>query len=87
MVVGAYVSKNGLIKQLMTFLCRDRMVSVALVNGDPFPQLIFDLKRRETKTCSANMNTLIVLKVFTFFHCLSLFNDGLQNKTLTVPQN
>lgn len=42
MAASACASQDGHIEELVTFLCRDRMVVVSLVNGGCFIQLILD---------------------------------------------
>lgn len=42
---------------------------------------------RKTEISHVNMTTATIFAVIIFFHCWSVYDDGLQNKTLTVPQD
>lgn len=62
------------------------MVSVTLVNGDRFLQLIMELNRRNTEFFFVDMTTPTVFEVIICFHCSPILNNGLQKETLMVPQ-
>lgn len=87
MEASACMSKDRRIKELVTFLLRDHMVSVGLVSARRFTQLILELNRRKTESSFVDMATPTIFEVSSSSHSFSLFNDGLQNKKPTVPQD
>lgn len=63
------------------------MVVLAFVNGGAFFQLILELSQGKTKINFLNVTMQTILEVLILLHCLSVFKDILQNKTLTVSQD
>lgn len=87
MTARAWVLKNRCVKLLVTFPFRDRLVAVALVNGGRFLWLISESNPGKIETLSVNMTSPTILEVIITFHCLSVFNNGVQNERLNVRQN
>lgn len=87
MAASTSLMKDYHSEEPITFRFRSLMVSVALVDGDRFLVLILRSKRRKTESSFVTMTTRAIFLVIIFFRCLLFFNDGLQKKTLTVPQS
>lgn len=67
-VAGAYDSKNDRINEPATFLFRDRMDTVTLVDGSGFLQVILKSNRRKTKNHFVNMTTPSIFKAIKLFY-------------------
>lgn len=81
---SAYASSYSCIRELMTFLIRDRMVAVTLLNGARILKLILESHRRKTEIFFVNETTPTIFKVIFFSQCILVDSDELQKKTLTV---
>lgn len=86
MVASIHGQKKSSIKDLVPFLLHDCMVSVALVDGGCFLQLMYDLNRRKNESHFVSTTTSTDFEYIFFFHFPSVLNDGLLEKTLTAPQ-
>lgn len=82
-----WASKDFRIKVLATFLICDRMAAVMLLNGGRFRWLISKSNHRQTKPLFVNFTTPTCFEDIIFTHCKSIFNDELQKKTITVPED
>lgn len=87
MVAGVYALNHCRSKKLVEFLFRNRMAAVALLNEVRFFQSILNSNRRNFESSFVIITTPTIFEVIISFHYLSVFNHGLQKKTLPVPQN
>lgn len=83
MATSAHTSNDGWIRELVTFLFRNCMVGVNLVNKCRLLQLITQLNRGKTEFYFMNMTNPTIYGVIIFIHFFSVFSDGLLKQTLT----
>lgn len=86
MAATNYVSRDGQIKVMGTFLSTDGMAFGISVDFGRFPHLMLEKNRRKTESPSVIITAPAVVNVIIYFQCMSVSSERLQKKMLAVLQ-
>lgn len=87
MGASGHASKDGCIKEAVTFLFQGWIIVVTLVNKLQFLTVISELNRRFSAIYFVNITTRTILEFIIFFPCLLIFKRLNTKEDLTVSQD